>query len=186
MTLNMYSKAMKVLPKNRISSTEASTVINVYQDERARQSKVQSLRRSFSLLPAWRLAGAPLDNLKFGVFRFELTPVWVDNVLRKVVFDVVIQLWEYDSPTWAGKFLDEWSSQTMRSRVEPMMKIAKLPLDLSHSRRCRLVVSFRSPANFSKVSRTRAYSPFLIRSSAMRETACCFASSALTVTSVIL
>ena len=32
------------------------------------------------------------------------------------------QLWEYDSPTWAGKFLDEWRRQTMRSRIEPMKK----------------------------------------------------------------
>jgi len=36
------------------------------------------------------------------------------------------QLWEYDSPTWAGKFLDEWCRQTMRSRIEPMKKIAGL------------------------------------------------------------
>ena len=35
------------------------------------------------------------------------------------------QLWDYDSPAWAGKFLDEWSRQTMRSRIEPMKKIAR-------------------------------------------------------------
>ncbi|HTP35407.1 MAG TPA: ISL3 family transposase, partial [Candidatus Acidoferrales bacterium] len=35
------------------------------------------------------------------------------------------QLWEYDSPTWAGMFLDFWGSQTMRSRIEPMKKIAR-------------------------------------------------------------
>jgi transposase len=35
------------------------------------------------------------------------------------------QFWEYNSPTWAGKFLDEWCRQTMRSRIEPMKKIAK-------------------------------------------------------------
>jgi transposase len=36
------------------------------------------------------------------------------------------QFWEYNSPTWAGKFLDEWCRQTMRSRIEPMKKIAKM------------------------------------------------------------
>ena len=36
------------------------------------------------------------------------------------------QFWDYDSPTWAGKFLDEWCRQTMRSRIEPMKKIAKM------------------------------------------------------------
>ena len=35
------------------------------------------------------------------------------------------QLWDYDSPTWAGKFLDEWCRQTIRSRIEPMNKIAR-------------------------------------------------------------
>ena len=34
------------------------------------------------------------------------------------------QLWDYDSPAWAAKFLDEWCRQTMRSRIEPMKKIA--------------------------------------------------------------
>jgi transposase len=35
------------------------------------------------------------------------------------------QFWEYDSPTWAGKFLDDWCRQVMRSRLEPMKKVAK-------------------------------------------------------------
>jgi transposase len=35
------------------------------------------------------------------------------------------QLWDYNSPAWAGKFLDEWCRQTMRSRMDPMKKIAR-------------------------------------------------------------
>ena len=35
------------------------------------------------------------------------------------------QLWDYSSPAWAGKFLDEWCRQVMRSRIEPMKKIAR-------------------------------------------------------------
>jgi hypothetical protein len=35
------------------------------------------------------------------------------------------QLWDYNSLGWAGKFLDEWCRQTMRSRIEPMKKIAR-------------------------------------------------------------
>jgi transposase len=35
------------------------------------------------------------------------------------------QFWEYNSPTWAGMFLDVWCHQTMRSRIEPMKKIAR-------------------------------------------------------------
>ena len=28
--------------------------------------------------------------------------------------------WGYDSPAWAGKFLDRWCTDVMRSRIEPM------------------------------------------------------------------
>src|SRR5256885_17017476 len=34
------------------------------------------------------------------------------------------QLWDYNPTGWAAKFLDEWCRQTMRSRIEPMKKIA--------------------------------------------------------------
>ncbi|MFQ5793224.1 MAG: ISL3 family transposase, partial [Acidobacteriota bacterium] len=33
--------------------------------------------------------------------------------------------WEYLSPYWAGCFLDRWCRRTMRSRIEPMKKVAK-------------------------------------------------------------
>ena len=33
--------------------------------------------------------------------------------------------WDYFSPYWAGRFLDRWCSRTMRSRIEPMKKVAK-------------------------------------------------------------
>ena len=36
------------------------------------------------------------------------------------------QFWDYDSPTWAGKFLDEWCQQTMRCRIGPMKKIVRM------------------------------------------------------------
>ncbi len=36
------------------------------------------------------------------------------------------QFWNYNSPTWAGMFLDFWCYQTMRSRIEPMKKIARM------------------------------------------------------------
>lgn len=35
------------------------------------------------------------------------------------------QFWEYQSPTWAGKFLDDWCTRVMRTRLEPMKKVAR-------------------------------------------------------------
>jgi len=33
--------------------------------------------------------------------------------------------WEYRSPYWAGQFLDRWCTRTLRSRLEPMQKVAR-------------------------------------------------------------
>ena len=35
------------------------------------------------------------------------------------------RVWEYKSAWWAGKFLDEWAGRVMRSRLEPMKKVAQ-------------------------------------------------------------
>ena len=35
------------------------------------------------------------------------------------------RFWAYVSPGWAGKFLDQWCTRTMRSQLEPMKKVAR-------------------------------------------------------------
>ena len=35
------------------------------------------------------------------------------------------RFWQYVSPAWAGKFLDEWCTRTMRSKLEPMKNVAR-------------------------------------------------------------
>ncbi len=35
------------------------------------------------------------------------------------------RLWQYTSPAWAGKFLDAWCTRAMRSKIEPMKKVAR-------------------------------------------------------------
>ena len=34
--------------------------------------------------------------------------------------------WQYTSPYWAGKFLKKWCTKTMRSKIEPMKRVAKM------------------------------------------------------------
>ena len=34
--------------------------------------------------------------------------------------------WKYKSPLWAGAFLDCWRQRAMRSRLEPMRKVARM------------------------------------------------------------
>lgn len=74
------------------------------------------------------------------------------------------QLWHYHSPVWAGKFLDQWCTQTMRSRIEPMKKFART----MRAHRHLLLNYFRARKQFSsgvieglnnkaKVSMRKAY-----------------------------
>ncbi|MBM4005711.1 MAG: transposase [Planctomycetes bacterium] len=35
------------------------------------------------------------------------------------------RFWEYRSPTWAKKFLDEWCRRVMCSKIEPMKKVTR-------------------------------------------------------------
>jgi transposase len=35
------------------------------------------------------------------------------------------RFWEYTHPSWAGKFLDQWCNRAMRSKLEPMKKMAR-------------------------------------------------------------
>lgn len=34
--------------------------------------------------------------------------------------------WSYQSPYWAGEFLDKWCTKTMRSKIVPMKKVARM------------------------------------------------------------
>jgi transposase len=55
------------------------------------------------------------------------------------------QFWTYNSPTWAGMFLDFWCDRTMRSRIEPMKKIART----LRSHRALLLNYFKARKQFS-------------------------------------
>jgi transposase len=40
--------------------------------------------------------------------------------------EVFAHLWKYKSVIWAGAFLDYWCERAMRSRLEPMKKVARM------------------------------------------------------------
>ena len=54
------------------------------------------------------------------------------------------QLWNYESTAWAARFLDEWCRQAMRSRIEPIKKVARTyaPTAISSSTTFALEKSF--------------------------------------------
>ena len=36
------------------------------------------------------------------------------------------QLWDYVSPAWASRFIKRWTTRALRSRLEPMRKVARM------------------------------------------------------------
>lgn len=53
--------------------------------------------------------------------------------------------WQYSSPHWAGRFLDQWCTETMRSKIEPMKRVARM----LRTHRPLLLNWFRAKGQFS-------------------------------------
>lgn len=56
----------------------------------------------------------------------DLVAINLKTVRAYLLKEVFQQFWEYKRPAWAGKFLDTWCRRTMRSRIKPMKKVAKM------------------------------------------------------------
>lgn len=68
------------------------------------------------------------------------------KAVKSYVFKEQFQFfWDYITPYWAGLFLDKWCCRVMRSRIEPMKKVARM---LRHHR--KLILNwFRAQKEFS-------------------------------------
>ncbi len=55
----------------------------------------------------------------------ELLQYNLQSVRSRLMREDFQQFWEYVYAACAGKFLDEWCTRTMRSKIEPMKKVAK-------------------------------------------------------------
>jgi transposase len=95
----------------------------------------------------WGLAHSDMSNIN---------SIGVDEVLWQrghKYLTVVYQIdkedfqffWGYISPYWAGEFLDRWCKRVMRSRIEPMKKVA----GILRSHRDLLLNWFRAKKTFS-------------------------------------
>ena len=55
----------------------------------------------------------------------ELLQYNLQSVRSRLMREDFQRFWEYLYPACAAKFLDEWCTRTMRSKIEPMKKVAK-------------------------------------------------------------
>jgi transposase len=56
----------------------------------------------------------------------ELLALNLRSVRAYLLKEDLQRFWSYTTPGWAGRFLDEWCQRTMRSRIAPMKKVAKM------------------------------------------------------------
>jgi hypothetical protein len=96
--LDVYSatdfKVMAEMQKYNMPFEPMFTIILVYQDEVARQRKIEFLLKQPHFIAPNRYTHAPFKNLKFGVWQFKLTPVWVDDVLKREWLISEVQFFE--------------------------------------------------------------------------------------------
>ena len=55
----------------------------------------------------------------------ELMKYNLRSVKARLLREDFQRFWQYTSPAWAAKFLDQWCRRTMRSTLEPMKRIAQ-------------------------------------------------------------
>ena len=74
----------------------------------------------------WCLLKTP-ENLtsKQGAKLKELLKVNLRSVRAYLLKEEFRYFWEYSSPVWADKFLNAWTTKVMRSRIEPMKRMAR-------------------------------------------------------------
>ena len=56
----------------------------------------------------------------------DLVRLNLKSVKAWILKEELLRFWEYVSPHWAGVYLDRWCERTMRSRLEPMKRVARM------------------------------------------------------------
>ena len=96
--------------------------------DQVRAEEARSLaRRGWEVLKRSRWLLLRRRRRLTGKQRWKLRQIlqWDLKTVRAYLLEEGFQgLWEYRSPTYAGRFLDAWCRQAMRSRLEPIQKVA--------------------------------------------------------------
>lgn len=118
-------KAVNVLDRFHI----ATHMNKAIDDVRAKEAKELKAKGKEPILThsRWCLLKRP-DNLteQQDVKLKELLACNLKTIRAYLLKEDFQFFWNYNSPAWAGKFLDKWCARTMRSRLKPMKKVAKM------------------------------------------------------------
>lgn len=121
----MASQAIHVLDRFHIAS-HMNKAIDEVRAQESRELKAKGLDPVLTH-SRWCLLKRP-ENLT-AIQEIKLSELVRHNLkaVRSYLLKEDFQFfWEYISPEWAGKFLDRWCKRAMRSRIEPMKKVARM------------------------------------------------------------
>jgi len=118
------SQAIHVLDRFHIMQKMSKAIDKVRAGE-ARQMKADGYEEILKH-SRWCLLKRP-ENLtdKQTVKLSELLKYNLHSVRAYLLKEDFQRFWEYVSPGWAAKFLDQWCTRTMRSKLEPMKEVAR-------------------------------------------------------------
>lgn len=120
----MAQNALNILDRFHISQKLGEAIDKVRAEETrslVAQGKEVVLRNS-----RYCLLKNP-ENLKDGqkVKLKELLACNLKSIRAYLLKEDFKLFWKYQSPAWASKFFDQWCTQAMRSKIDPMKKVTK-------------------------------------------------------------
>jgi transposase len=121
----MAPAAVNVLDRFHVMSHMNKAIDEV----RAKEAKELKARGKEPLLTGsrWCLLKRPENLTDNQVERLkDLLAYNIKTVRAYLLKEDFQRFWEYVSPFWAGRFLDAWCTRTIRSRIKPMKKVAKM------------------------------------------------------------
>lgn len=118
------SKAVHIFDRFHVMK-KLNDKINKVRAEEARQLKSQG-KEEVLKHSRWCLLKRP-ENLtsKQAVKLSELVKLNLRCVRAYLMREDFQRFWDYVKPTWAGRFLDQWCTRAMRSKIEPMKEMAR-------------------------------------------------------------
>jgi transposase len=119
------SQAINVLDRFHIMSHMNKAIDKV----RATEYKALKIKGKQAILTGsrWCLLKRPENcTEKQAVKLKELVSINLKTVRAYLLKEDFQRFWSYKSASWAAKYLDQWCKRTMRSRIDPMKKIANM------------------------------------------------------------
>lgn len=119
------SKAINILDRFHIMSHMNKAIDKV----RATEYKALKTKGKQAILTGsrWCLLKRPENCTEKQTVKLkELVAINLKTVRAYLLKEDFQQFWNYKRAGWAAKFLDQWCKRTMRSRIDPMKKIAKM------------------------------------------------------------